>query len=69
MDLVAIAVHLIEVRDELKETAREIERKSRRLDRLIDDFVEQLKHRGLVESRRTSEKTAAEGVKEKETQK
>lgn len=69
MDLVAIAVNLIEVRDELKETAREIERKSRRLDRLIDDFVEQLKHRGLVESRRVSEKTAAEGVKEKETQK
>lgn len=59
MDLVAIAVNLIEVRDELKETAREIERKSRRLDRLIDDFVEQLKHRGLVESRRVSEKTAA----------
>lgn len=52
MDLVKIVGEMIELREDLKEQAKAIERKARRLDRTIDDLMEFLKHRGLVETRR-----------------
>lgn len=66
MDLVKIVSEMIDLREDLKETAREVERKARRLDRVIDELMENLKHRGLVETRRTSEKPSCGGVGGKE---
>lgn len=61
MDLIKIVGSMIELREDLKETARQIEWKARKLDRAIDELMENLKHRGLVETRRTSEKPLSGG--------
>lgn len=52
MDLIKIVGEMIEIREELKDQAKDIERKARRLDRTIDELMEFMKHRGLVETRR-----------------
>jgi hypothetical protein len=52
MNLVKAIGEIIDVREELKELAREIEWKSKKLDRSIDSVMEFLKHHGLVETRR-----------------
>ena len=52
MDLIKIVGEMIELREELKDQAKDIERKARRLDRTIDELMEFMKHRGLVETRR-----------------
>ena len=56
MDLVKIVSEMIDLREDLKETARQVEWKARRLDRVIDELMENLKHRGLVTSRRVGDK-------------
>lgn len=62
MDLVKIVGEMIELREDLKEQAKSLEWKARRLDRTIDDLMEFFKHRGLVETRRvSSEKSAPQG--------
>lgn len=61
MDLVKIVSEMIDLREDLKETARQVEWKSRRLDRVIDELMENLKHRGLVVSRRAAEKPVPGG--------
>lgn len=52
MDLIKIVGDMIEIREELKDQAKDIERKARRLDRTIDELMEFMKHRGLVETKR-----------------
>jgi hypothetical protein len=52
MDLIKIVGEMIDLREDLKEQAKDIERKAKRLDRTIDDLMEFLKHRGLVETKR-----------------
>lgn len=56
MDLVKIVGEMIDLREDLKEQAKAIEWKARRLDRTIDELMEFLKHRGLVETRNISSK-------------
>lgn len=56
MNLVKAIGEIIDVREELKDLAREIEWKSKKLDRSIDDLMEFLKHHGLVETRKVSSK-------------
>lgn len=63
MNLVKIVGEMIDLREELKEQARALEWKAKRLDRAIDDLMENLKHYGLVETRRvSSEKPARPGA-------
>lgn len=52
MDPVKVIGEIIELREELKEMSRDLEHKSKKLDRSIDGLIEFLKHRGLVETRR-----------------
>ena len=52
MNVIKIVGEIIDLREELKETAREVEIKAKRLDRCVDELLEFLKHRGLVETRR-----------------
>lgn len=52
MNIVKIMGEMIDLREDLKEQAKEIEGKARRLDRAIDELMEFLKHRGIVETRR-----------------
>lgn len=56
MDLVKIVGEMIDLREDLKEQAKAIEWKARRIDRVIDELMENLKHHGLVETRNTSSK-------------
>lgn len=51
MNLVKIVGEMIDLREELKVSAREMERKARKIDRVIDELMENLKHYGLVETR------------------
>lgn len=52
MDLIKIVGNMIDLREELKDMSRELEHKSKKLDRSIDSLLEFLKHRGLVETKR-----------------
>lgn len=52
MDLIKIVGDMINLREDLKDQARDIERKAKRLDRTIDELMEFLKHRGLVETKK-----------------
>lgn len=52
MDVVKIVGEMIDLREDLKEQAKALELKARKLDRAIDDLVEFLKHRRLVETKR-----------------
>ena len=61
MDRTKIVGSMIDLREELKEVSRDMERKARKLDRAIDELMENLKHRGLVETRRRSEKPSPRG--------
>jgi len=52
MELGTILSKMVETRQDIQELAKEIETKSRRLDVLIDELIEYLKHRRVVETRR-----------------
>lgn len=52
MDLVKIMSEMIDLREDLKETAKQVEWKARRLDRVINELMENLKHSGLIVTRR-----------------
>ena len=67
MDLIKIVGSMIELREDLKDAAREMEWKAKKLDRAIDELMENLKHRGLVETRRIPEKRVPVGKEGKET--
>lgn len=62
MDLFKIMSEMIDLREDLKETARQVEWKAKRLDRVIDELMENLKHKGLIVTRRSkSEKPNSVG--------
>lgn len=61
MNLVKIMSEMIDLREDLKKTAKQVEWKARRLDRVIDELMENLKHRGLIVSKRVSEKPTSFG--------
>lgn len=52
---------MVGVRQDIQELARQIEAKTRKLDILIDDLIEELKHRRILESVRVSNKPSKEG--------
>lgn len=47
---------MVGVRQDILELSRQIEGKTRKLDLLIDDIIEEMKHRRILETRRVSSK-------------
>lgn len=43
---------MVGVRQDILELSRKVEERSRKLDLLIDDLIEELKHRRILETRR-----------------
>lgn len=54
--LIRLISAMVEVRQDVLELSRKVEGKTRKLDVLIDDLIEELKHRRILESRRVSSK-------------
>lgn len=52
MELMKIVSEMVQVRQDVEELARKVEERSRKLDLLIDELLEQMKHKRLIELRR-----------------
>lgn len=50
--LIRIISEMVEVRQDIQELARKTEERTRKLDILIDDLLEFLKHKRIIETRR-----------------
>lgn len=57
--LIRLISAMVEVRQDVLELSRKVEGKTRKLDVLIDDLIEELKHRRILETRRVSSKKPA----------
>lgn len=52
MNIVKVVSEMVEVRQDILELSQKIEERTRKLDLLIDDLVEHLKHHRVLETRR-----------------
>lgn len=52
MNIIKIVSEMVGVRQDIKELAEKIEERTRKLDLLIDNLIEEMKHKGILETRR-----------------
>lgn len=52
MDPLKIVGEMVVVRQDIQELSRKIEERTMKMDRLIDDLVEWMKHKRIIEARR-----------------
>ena len=56
MDIIKIVSDMVGVRQDIQQLARDIEQKTRRMDILIDELLDYMKHKRIVETRTVSSK-------------
>ena len=52
MDLIGVISEMVGVRQDIEELARKVEERTRKLDLLIDQLIEEMKHKRILETRR-----------------
>jgi cell division protein FtsL len=52
MDPIKIVSEMVGVRQDIQELSRRIEERTMKMDRLIDDLVEWMKHKRIIETRK-----------------
>lgn len=56
MNIIKIVEEMVGVRQDIQQLARDIEYKTRRMDVLIDELLDYMKHKRIVETRTVSSK-------------
>jgi cell division protein FtsL len=52
MDPIRIVSEMVGVRQDMQELSRKMEERTRKMDRLIDEIVEWMKHKRIIEPRK-----------------
>lgn len=52
MDIIGVISEMVGVRQDIQELSQKIDERTRKLDLLVDDLIEQLKHKRILETRR-----------------